>query len=47
MRKVELGKNGKNLAIIMKHKGKLWTLSHNSGNSVKHRKISIIEAFWF
>ena len=30
IKKVELGKNGKKLAMIMNHKGNLETLSHNS-----------------
>ena len=35
IKKVELRKNVKNLAMIMNHKGKLWTLSHISGDNFK------------
>ena len=41
MKKVEVGKDDGNVAMIMNHKGKLWTLFHNCETLLYESKFTI------
>ena len=41
MKKVEVGKDDRNIAMIMNHKGKLWTLFHHYETLLYKSKFTI------